>query len=178
MAGVGVWCGAVAWFAFVRHVRVPLIGLTDLGIHELGHLIFYVVPAGALVTAIAGSALQVLAPSCAAAYFVRRRDLVAFAACLAWVATNLADVAVYVADAPTEQLELLGGEHDWAYILGPEQFDRLDLAGSIATGLRFTGLVLLLGAVAVLLDVARSVRSSSRAKRFRGQALSASPPRG
>jgi hypothetical protein len=160
---------AVSWFAFVRHSRVPLFGLTDLGIHELGHLIFYIVPAGAFVTAIAGSALQILVPVGAATYFLRRRDPLAVAACLAWIAANIADVAVYVADAPAEQLELLGGDHDWAYLLGPEQLDRLDCASGIANGLRFVGLVTLVAAIAVLVDLARSIivrhrrRSTDRA---------------
>ena len=35
-------------------------------------------------------------------------------------ATNFQDASVYIADAPYQRLELIGGEHDWAFVLGPE----------------------------------------------------------
>jgi hypothetical protein len=163
-APVGGWCALVAWFAFVWHTRVPLVGLADLGFHELGHLICYVLPVGDLPTAAAGSALQILVPLGSAAYFgAWRRDPFGLAAGLAWAAANCADVAVYVTDAPYEQLELIGGEHDWAYILGPEQLDRIEWASGLATALRLGGIVLLLVAVGIVIDAA--LRRSAPAHR-------------
>jgi hypothetical protein len=169
------WCALVGWFAIVRGARVPLVGWADLGFHELGHLIFYVIPAGDFVTAIAGSATQILVPLAAAGYFVARRDRLAAAVCLAWAAGNCADVGAYVADAPHERLQLIGGEHDWAYLLGPEQLDRLAWASGIASGLRLIAMVLIVIAVGAALDVATRPRGGrSRA----GQAFSVNPPRG
>lgn len=153
MAATLAWCAAVGWFTLVRQTRVPLVGLADLGFHELGHLIGYLLPVGDLVTAAAGSGLQVLVPLAATAWFaIGRRDPIGVAAGLAWTAANLADVAVYVADAPHERLELIGGEHDWAYVLGPEQLDHLDWAAGLASALRFGGAVLLVVAVGIAVD--------------------------
>src|SRR5437016_5104483 len=42
--GMGV-CLLLAYFPFVRHTRVPLLGLVDLGFHELGHLVTHMLPA-------------------------------------------------------------------------------------------------------------------------------------
>jgi hypothetical protein len=52
-------------------------------------------------------------------YFLRRRDRYAAYMVLIWVAQNLWNVSVYVADARARRLPLVGGgEHDWAYLLG------------------------------------------------------------
>lgn len=139
------WCAVAGWFAFVRSTRVPLLSLVDLGFHELGHLVMYVLPIHAVLTAAMGSIAQCAIPAGLAGYFwLARRDAIATCACAAWTATNLGDVSVYVADAPYERLELIGGEHDWAFILGPEHLDRLRDAHAIAGAVRGTGLVLLL----------------------------------
>ena len=144
------WCALCGWFAFVRGVRVPVLGLVDFGFHELGHLVMYVLPIHELLTAAMGSIVQVGVPIGLAAYFwVWRSDRVGAAACMAWGATSLQDASVYVADAPHEQLELVGGEHDWAFVLGPDGLDRLDQAAGIASTVRGVGLLVLLGAGAV-----------------------------
>lgn len=91
---------------------------------------------------------QVAIPLAIAAYFGARRELVSAMVCLAWAGTSARDVAVYVADAPYERLELIGGIHDWAYALGPEGFGALDRAGAVASVVRGAGLVMVVGAVA------------------------------
>jgi hypothetical protein len=142
------WCGFAGWWAFGRDDRIPLLAFVNLGFHELGHLVCYLVPVvGTVVTAAAGSAMQCLVPVGLAVYFLGwRRDRLAAAACLAWGATNLQEAAVYIADAPFEQLQLIGGDHDWATVLGPEHLDRLQDAGSIAGTVRGIGVVLLIAA--------------------------------
>lgn len=144
------WCAVCGWFAFVRGTRVPLLGLVDLGFHELGHLAGYVLPVGDLATAAMGSLTQCAVPiGLACSFRFARRDRVGFVACTAWAATSLQDASVYVADAPHQRLELLGGEHDWAYVLGPEQLDVLHHAGTIAAAVWAAGLALALLAAAV-----------------------------
>jgi hypothetical protein len=143
------WCATLGWFAFAREQRVPLLGLVDLGVHELGHLVMYLLPISALLTAAMGSVLQCAVPLGLAAYFLLvRRDRLAAVVCAAWAATSLADASVYVADAPYERLELLGGEHDWAFALGPDGLDRLHQAGAIAAAVRGAGVVVLVVAAA------------------------------
>jgi len=55
------------WIAFVHDSRLPLLGMFDLGIHELGHLVFR--PFGMVASFLMGSGLQVLVPFGLAAYF-------------------------------------------------------------------------------------------------------------
>ena len=57
-------------------------------------------------------------------------------------------MSVYVADAPYERLELIGGMHDWAFALGPEGFDVIDRAGAVAAVVSGAGLLMVLAAVA------------------------------
>lgn len=147
VAGLGI-CLLLGWFAFVRGVAVPLLAYVDLGIHELGHLLTYPFPD--LLTALAGSAAQVLVPLGLAAYFLLMgRDRLGGGLCLAWAGSSAQQVSVYVADAPYQRLPLLGGEHDWSYILGPEGFDALDRAAGVATAVRWLGLLFLVASLTV-----------------------------
>jgi hypothetical protein len=134
-----VACLVLGLVAYAGDGRVPLLGWVDLGFHELGHLLTYPLPEP--VTAIMGSVAQVAVPLGLAAYFwLRTSDPVAAGLCLAWAGTSCRDVAVYVADAPYERLVLIGGDHDWAFLL--HRWDALDQAATIATGLRAVGIVL------------------------------------
>jgi hypothetical protein len=146
------WCAVTGFFAFLRSARVPLLSLVDLGFHELGHLVMYILPIHEVLTAAMGSVFQCAVPLGIAAYFwSARRDAIGAIACIVWSATNFQDVSVYIADAPVQRLQLLGGEHDWGTILGPQHFDIVRSAGTIANVVRTVGLVLWL--VAVVLAV-------------------------
>ena len=164
-AAVSCWCAVAGWFAFVQGTRVPLLSLVDFGFHELGHLVMYIVPINQVLTAAMGSIMQCAVPSGLALYFaLRRRDGVAACACAAWAATNFQDASVYIADAPYQRLELIGGEHDWAFVLGPDGFNRLHDAHMIASLVRDAGLVFLLVAGAyALYGLYRAVSGSGNA---------------
>jgi hypothetical protein len=141
-------CLVLGWFAFVRAEPVPILRLVDLGIHELGHLLTYVFPE--IITAVAGSAFQVLVPvGLAVGFWFGLRDRMAAGLCLAWAGSSAQQVAVHVADAPYQRLPLIGGEHDWAFILG--RLGMLDGAEGVATAVRGLGLVLLLAGMAACL---------------------------
>ena len=114
---------AVALLAFYGIVclRSPgagrLLDGVDLAIHESGHLVFS--PLGEVLTVVGGTLFQLIIPATFVVYFWRRKDRFAAAFPLWWVAQNLWNISVYVADARAEQLPLVGGgEHDWAYLLG------------------------------------------------------------
>jgi hypothetical protein len=93
-----------------------------------------------------GSITQVLVPTGIAVHFwFGRRDRLAAGLCLAWTGTSARDAAVYIADAPYQRLTLIGGEHDWAFVLGPAHLNLLNRAGLIAA---------LVTALAVLLVLA------------------------
>jgi hypothetical protein len=141
-----VVCLLLGWFAFGRGVRVPLLGLVDLGFHELGHLLTRWLPE--VVMAMMGSIFQIAAPLGIAVYFLwRARDVAAGAMCLAWAGSSAQDVSVYIADAPYQRLQLIGGEHDWAFVLG--HYHAVNHAAAIAAWVKGFGLLLVVSGLAL-----------------------------
>jgi hypothetical protein len=144
--------------------NVPLLVFADLGFHELGHLLGYITRPPEWIIAIAGTGLQIAVPLGAAlALGLWRRDPFGATICLAWAATSLRGSAVYVADAPYERLPLIGGQHDWAYLLG-EHWQALDRADDIAGWMTGAGWALLFGG-AVLTALAVESRLPDRRRR-------------
>ena len=143
LAGVGF----LIWIAFVRGSLIPLLSNADLGFHELGHLLFG--PFGPTLGVLMGSGLQVMVPLGLGVYFLRRGDPVAAGLMAGWMATSLQSVSVYIADAPYQRLPLIGGEHDWAFLLGPRHWDILGSASGIADAVWALGLLVGLGGLAL-----------------------------
>ncbi|HYP23554.1 MAG TPA: hypothetical protein VEV43_08270 [Actinomycetota bacterium] len=164
-----VACCVLGWFAFVRGTNVPVLALADLGFHELGHLLTYVFPD--VVTAMMGSITQVAVPWGLAAYFfVRRGDFLGGTFCLAWAGTAAHNASVYVADAPWQTLELIGGSHDWAFEFGP--YDAQDRAADVAGIVRGAGLAMLLTALAICLGgLVLATGSRARSPLRKGRAV-------
>jgi hypothetical protein len=127
--------GVMWWLAFHGHERIPILAHVNFGIHEAGHFLSHGLSDLAMM--MMGSIAQVAVPLVFAGYFLLvRGDWMAAALCIAWAATSAVEVAIYVADAPYEELELIGGQHDWAYVLGPEGYDAIDQAGPLAQSIR------------------------------------------
>lgn len=148
VAGAVAWCLFAAWFAFVQGKSIPLLSLVDLGFHELGHLVTY--PFSDRITAVMGSVAQVGVPFGLAVYFQWiRNDRIATSVCLTWAATAARDVSVYIRDAPHQQLELIGGEHDWAFLLA----DNLHRSESLGRNVQAFGVLLLLTAFGLAISV-------------------------
>jgi hypothetical protein len=94
-----------------------LMDSVDLPIHETGHLVFAVF--GEVIQFLGGTLFQVIVPAVFTGYFIKRGDKHAAFCCLWWVAQNFWNISVYIADARSEELPLVGGgEHDWAFLLG------------------------------------------------------------
>ncbi len=130
--------------------RIPFLSGVDLGIHEFGHLATFWAPWR--VTASAGSVFQVAVPLALAAYFgFSRREWWAAAPLLAWAGASARNIAVYIADAPYQRLELWGGPgvlHDWAQLLAGTP---MRLAGAIAWTVNAAGWVAIAAALGVAL---------------------------
>lgn len=154
-------CAVLGLLAFGRDARVPLLGWIDLCVHEFGHVA--AAPLPPVAVAMAGSTAQVLLPLLLAGafWFVRGEPLSAML-CLAWAGTSAHDAAAYIADAPYERLKLIGGTHDWAFILGPEGFDALGAAGAIAGAVRGAGFLMVVAATAWCLLSALRERGAPR----------------
>lgn len=163
--GAALACVAAGIWVFAGGERALLLNYVDLGFHELGHLLLAWAPG--LVPPLAGSVSQVAVPIGLAIYFGVRHESYASALMLAWAATSTANVAVYVADSPTQALSLLGnGRHDWAWVFG--QLGHLDWAAPFASGVRWFGVALavvgLFVAVAPLLTPHARERAEARAR--------------
>lgn len=137
----------LVWYG-VLNVIDPSRGLfmdnVNLIVHEAGHVLFR--PFGEFLYFLGGSLTQVIVPLAFVVYFWRSNQR--FAACVAafWTATSLFHLSVYVGDARSMELPLLGGEsvtHDWNWIL-----DRLNLLSAdwflaklvFLTGVAYLGL--------------------------------------
>ena len=127
------------WFAylFFRYSTNPeyysILSYLNLGIHEVGHLIFS--PFGTFIGVFGGTLFQCFVPVFAIFNFYRQEDFFSIALSFGWLCISLFDVAKYVGDASSMNLPLVspfGGEgntiHDWNYLLskmGILQYDTL-----------------------------------------------------
>lgn len=134
--------GALALYGLACVLRPEtgrLLDAIDLAIHETGHLVF--APFGEFVGILGGTLFQLALPAAFAVYFWRRADRHAATVALWWVAQNCWNVSVYVRDARSQALPLVGGgEHDWAYLL--ERLGWLQHDEAIAGVIRLVGAAL------------------------------------
>jgi hypothetical protein len=125
--------------------------VVDLLFHEAGHMIFS--PFGEFMTTLGGSLMQCLVPIiCAVAFYRTNRDLFAVAVMGWWLGENLQDVAMYIDDARSLQLMLLGGGtgaeiegHDWEHLL--TMMNVLHLDHRIGHAVQVVGALLMLAGV-------------------------------
>lgn len=157
VAGLAV-LALMGFNAFVRGVRVPLLGWIDLAIHEAGHVFAFWLPD--IGMAVMGSGLQVVVPVfLAAVFWLREHDPLGASLCLGWAGTSFQDASVYIADAPFRRLPLIGGEHDWAWVLGPRGIDQLAWADELARTAWAIGLLLWVAGVTLSLAGPRIARA-------------------
>jgi hypothetical protein len=97
---------AWGWFALVKNDQTPIFVYLNIGVHEIGHVLFR--PFGELTMLIMGSGFEVLFPFAVGVVFlIRKRDLVSTAVSWGWSASALASAATYIADADDGRLALL-----------------------------------------------------------------------
>lgn len=120
---------AQAWH-FLDNVNLP--------IHETGHLVF--AWGGEVLTALGGTLFQLIVPALFALSFRRRGDPLGTGVGIWWMGQNCLYIARYIADAPVQELPLVGGgEHDWAFLLAEWNF--LHRADALARAVRLVGVV-------------------------------------
>jgi hypothetical protein len=116
------------WLFLFWPMREDTIGssflhIVNLPFHEAGHIIFS--PFGVFMMTLGGSLMQVLVPViCGIAFLTTSPNPFGAAVMCWWAGENLMDVAVYINDARSLTLILLGGHtgaevdgHDWERIL-------------------------------------------------------------
>jgi hypothetical protein len=121
----------------------------NLPFHEAGHILFS--PFGEFMTTLGGSLMQVLVPiACATAFLTTHWNPFGAAVMGWWAGQNLMDVAIYINDARSLALTLIGGGtgaevegHDWERIL--IMTDSLHLDHTIANIVQFAGAAVMVG---------------------------------
>jgi hypothetical protein len=113
-------CLLLYWSYYLLFSPQPWIFLDGVNLifHEAGHWLFFIF--GQFMSVLGGSLLQCLIPLGIGVYFLLTRQLFSFAFCLFWLGDNLINVSVYIRDATSMVLPLLGGDgviHDWNWIL-------------------------------------------------------------
>ncbi|PKL89339.1 MAG: hypothetical protein CVV23_05730 [Ignavibacteriae bacterium HGW-Ignavibacteriae-2] len=89
----------------------------NLLFHEGGHGIFKIF--GGFIYTLGGSLMQLIIPSLFIFYFASNKKKIGLQISILYLAQNLMNISVYVADARLKILPLLGGKnvyHDWNYI--------------------------------------------------------------
>ncbi len=105
--------------AVVHPEKWRFIDNVNLIFHEAGHPLFSFM--GPFSGALGGTLMQLLVPLVCAISLVHHGDRWGSALVMLWFAQSLAKVSVYVKDARTMALPLVGGDgvgHDWNYLLG------------------------------------------------------------
>jgi hypothetical protein len=117
---------------------VWFIDTVDIFVHEAGHLFF--TPAGDVLYYLGGSIIQVVLPMAAAILLlgISTRSL---SYCLYWLGHNLANISVYIADAPKLELKMYSfhGLHDWYLIC--TTLGIMDQAGKLAQDVLYAGII-------------------------------------
>ena len=134
-----------------------LLDSVDLAIHETGHLVF--APFGEFIGFLGGTLFQLIMPAAFVFHFVYQGDRHAASITLWWFSQNLWNISVYVQDARSQLLPLVGGgQHDWRYLLG--RTDLLLHDQEIARAIHFAG-VLIFG-LSVFWGIAALRRAEAR----------------
>jgi hypothetical protein len=116
----------------------------DLAIHEAGHLLFAF--GGETLTLLGGTLMQVLVPLVFAVALWRNGDRHGATVPLWWLGQNCWNISVYVKDARSQELPLVGGgEHDWALLLG--QWGWLDRDQGLGGAIYLVGVLLYAAAI-------------------------------
>jgi hypothetical protein len=163
----------------------------DMGIHELGHVIF--APFGEFMHIAGGSLFQCIFPLLWLIGFLQVRYYFAAALCWCWLGLNFFDVATYAGDAQARLLPLAGGldsigaaDSETAYDQGHDWYQLLSRTGhlqadqAIAHFLRIAGtavfvLGLVIGLVLITYMVAGSI---NRVADRRAKAANQTPANG
>jgi hypothetical protein len=127
------------WVCYQDPANYRWLDSLDLAIHETGHLVFAF--DGETLQLLGGTLLQLIVPAAFIVALWRNGDRHGASVPLWWLGQNCWNISVYIRDARTQELPLVGGgEHDWALLLGGWGWLARDQA--LADAVRFLGLVL------------------------------------
>jgi hypothetical protein len=117
------WLGSIIILPVVVYLILSIgkfhfIDYLNLLIHEGGHGIFKIF--GGFIYTLCGTLMQLIIPSMFIVYYFINKKKFLAQIFLVWLGENLINISIYIKDARTKQLPLLGGNkvyHDWNYLL-------------------------------------------------------------
>lgn len=149
---IGLFLGIIASIVFWFHALTDndgflMLDYINLPFHEFGHLFFGIF--GRTIGIWGGTIAQLLMPSMVLLSFWTRRETSGVAFSIFWIGENLLNISVYIADARSRLLPLVGGgEHDWFIILSGMNILQYDTM--IAGIVKALGWIIMIGAIAWL----------------------------
>jgi hypothetical protein len=112
----------------------------NLVIHEAGHVFLFFL--GPTLNLLGGTLFQLFVPLiCGIVLIIQQGDWFGGGLCSWWLAENLVNVGCYMADAPYQQLPLLGSGHDWTQLFS--FWGLLNQAETIGQFFIYSGLILM-----------------------------------
>ena len=113
------WLSYILSFAgiyfLINRGSYTFLDLIDLFIHEPGHLIFGLF--GEFVQFLGGTLMQIILPLGIAIAFLYKGQKYLSQIFFFWLGHNFINISVYVDDANKMKLRIIGGAHDWNWIL-------------------------------------------------------------
>lgn len=104
-----------AIYFLVNRGTYTFLDLIDLLIHEPGHLIFGFF--GDYIQFLGGTLLQIILPLSITIYSLIKGYKYFAQLFLFWLGHNFINISVYVDDANKMKLKIIGGIHDWNWLL-------------------------------------------------------------
>lgn len=144
----GVFLAAAAVYFFCNasdRYGYHFLDNVDLAIHEAGHVFFAF--CGEFVAVAGGTIMQLSVPLIFAGYFFLKNDRYSAGVVLLWLGQNSINVARYAGDAQKMDLELLGGGHDWNYLLSATGL--ILKAGLVSDVFYYAGVAIITGGVII-----------------------------
>ena len=142
--GLTVVLAVYGWVCLRTPAEYRWLDSLDLAIHESGHLVF--AGGGETLGLLGGTLMQLLVPAAFGIALWRQGDRHGATVPLWWLGQNCWNISVYVKDARTQELPLVGGgEHDWALLL--EQWGWLHRDQAIGGGMYLVGVLCYLAAI-------------------------------
>ncbi len=104
-----------AFYFLLNRGAYTFLDLIDLFIHETGHLLFGLF--GEFIQFLGGTLMQIILPLGVAIAFLRKGNRYLSQIFFFWLGHNFINISVYVDDANKMNLRIIGGAHDWNWIL-------------------------------------------------------------
>jgi hypothetical protein len=135
---------AYGWVCLRDPSRYRWLDSLDLAIHETGHLVFAV--GGETLAILGGTLMQLIVPAVFVTALWQAGDRHGATVPLWWAGQNCWNISVYVKDARTQELPLVGGgEHDWTTLL--DQWGWLERDQALGGAVYLLGFLLYMAAI-------------------------------